>query len=383
MTRVVWILGAGFSRPVGGPLLKDFFTPALVDRIHAWQIATNTADHDNAGLFAERCRKIGYLLVGGTGDWRAPARAVPWSDAEEFLEFVDAAHQRVDDASRRASRLVLADCMSYSGIDRTDEDNAFAGLARDARLHLAMACTMFCPDRALTKSLEKWEPYIRWATRLEDDDDVITFNYDRVVETVSNIDPLEGHDNDNYGKAMLLKLHGSVDWVRNGANIECLDGMRALDREGDIVLGTPGRTKREVTTSILQPFWNAATKTLSVADAIVFVGYRFPETDAQAKRVLLEAIAKNTSEHLRVHIVLGPARNDDVERLEEMLRWALRDRILNGVGKPRIRNVKEVKPKIFVDDDRPRPKAEVRVHRMWSQDFMTVFHRDGLVSDPP
>ncbi|MBK7582517.1 MAG: transposase [Myxococcales bacterium] len=44
--------------------------------------------------------------------------------------------------------------------------------------------------------------------------------------------------------------------------------------------------------------------------SIVFVGYRFPPTDAQARSELLGAIMKNVQRHIDLHIVLGPTRND-------------------------------------------------------------------------
>jgi hypothetical protein len=52
------------------------------------------------------------------------------------------------------------------------------------------------------------------------------------------------------------------------------------------------------------------------ADAIVFVGYRFPETDNLAKSILLGALKKNANAY--VHVVLG-SNDPDTARVQSML----------------------------------------------------------------
>jgi len=65
----------------------------------------------------------------------------------------------------------------------------------------------------------------------------------------------------------------------------------------------------------------AATAALKTADAIVFVGYRFPPTDSAARRILIDAIGENDKQHIVLHTVLGPKVHDDqTERLKAMLR---------------------------------------------------------------
>jgi hypothetical protein len=67
------------------------------------------------------------------------------------------------------------------------------------------------------------------------------------------------------------------------------------------------------------------------AEAIVFVRYRFPPTDAEARGRLLGAIRKNRKHRiLAIHTVLGPnTSSDDSRRLRGLLEHALA-----GVRKP-------------------------------------------------
>ena len=66
---------------------------------------------------------------------------------------------------------------------------------------------------------------------------------------------------------------------------------------------------------------------------MVFVGYRFPQTDANAKRRLLAALGRLREHYVPIHIGMGPDKNQpDVVRLEAMIRYALRDRFEHPKG---------------------------------------------------
>jgi hypothetical protein len=69
--------------------------------------------------------------------------------------------------------------------------------------------------------------------------------------------------------------------------------------------------------------WQLARSAIEKANAVVFVGFRFPPSDAIARERLLAAISKNKS-RLRVHTVLGPDRDSATGRLEALLTHALR-----------------------------------------------------------
>jgi hypothetical protein len=219
----------------------------------------------------------------------------------------------------------------------------------------------FC-DVALTDG-EAWRPYKRWAKSMGALDHVITFNYDMVPETLGRRAPLphEGRQPRD-----VLKLHGSVDWIRQG------DGKlaRGLKRgEGFPLIATPGPTKLNVTDGegLLSPLWEYAHDVLVEADAVVFMGYRFPPTDSHALSKILEGIFENKSDVLRLHTVLGPRVNDDdTVRLKMLLQKTVR-----AAGR-RPRNMA-----------RDRPAYSVQVHPLYAQDFMATFTENELLRPPP
>jgi hypothetical protein len=90
--RTVWILGSGFSKSLGGPLLDDLFsdaTSALVDAVYSdktWAQYSGQADAFATSAVRALFREYGPV-PRGTGHQRL------WSDAEAFLDYVDAAAQ--------------------------------------------------------------------------------------------------------------------------------------------------------------------------------------------------------------------------------------------------------------------------------------------------
>ena len=84
-------------------------------------------------------------------------------------------------------------------------------------------------------------------------------------------------------------------------------------------IGTPGPNKRDIT-GYLKPVWDEAILAIHNAEAIVFVGYRFPPSDSDARDTILEAVQGNDSPHLLLHTVLGPNVNDEsTSRLRGLL----------------------------------------------------------------
>src|SRR5260370_39802665 len=98
--NVVWILGAGFSRPLGGPLLRDFFRPETLAKLRAYYEADRYPL-----LYGAECRVAHALYNYGIAfrNGKVPAdRAIDpnvrnfegehiWEDAEEFIAFLETA----------------------------------------------------------------------------------------------------------------------------------------------------------------------------------------------------------------------------------------------------------------------------------------------------
>ena len=93
-------------------------------------------------------------------------------------------------------------------------------------------------------------------------------------------------------------------------------------KDEEVALATPGPTKHEAADE-LEVLWNTAIERLEEADVVVFVGFRFPPSDARARKRLLSALATNhygKGHHLSLHVVLGQDRSDPrIVRLERLL----------------------------------------------------------------
>jgi hypothetical protein len=179
-------------------------------------------------------------------------------------------------------------------------------------------------------------------------------------------------DDDDPGSARVLKLHGSASWRRDGEFVRATeDPLFALScPDSELAIASPGPAKQELT-KMIDNIWSKAMQAINTAECVVFMGYRFPPSDSRAKKKLLEALTANRAMYLPVHIVLGPdARDSNVLRLKEMLRFALRDRAeYTKTG-----------------DDRPPTKGsdkwfQLAVHPLWAEDFLTLAHR-GILTEP-
>jgi len=280
-----------------------------------------------------------------------------------------------------------------------------------ARPLVAAACCAFLHEANTAQ--ERWDPYRSWAREMTSADTIVTFNYDRVLELLQEhlrkladvqrfqvFVPSDGMPNGP--GSLVLKMHGSVDWWRegppDGSPVSYALGLGlgdlgkevdpefALHCRGDrIGIATPGPSKR-ISTEELRPVWDAALQRIKDAQVIVFVGYRFPPSDAEAREKLLGAIRENKPKgrppdpavrlpvrkrlamprinHLDLHVVLGPKQqqSDDVLRLQQLLKYTVEQ-----AGRR---------------DDMPRHGGfsyRLWTHALYAEDFFTVWHR-GLLS---
>ncbi len=96
-----------------------------------------------------------------------------WSNAEDFLDFLDTA---------TVDRMLMGRLEQMLSTPRPSAQD----LSVAARRLFAAECSSFLGDTSTRR--EQWQPYFRWANQLIDDHDdsdtIITFNYDRVVETL-------------------------------------------------------------------------------------------------------------------------------------------------------------------------------------------------------
>jgi hypothetical protein len=295
MAKTVWIIGAGFSRGLGAPLLSDLLGPAGRDRLRA-TYPTNSALVDGDEAVA-----VYALFEDGKGKH--------WQHAEEFLVELDrAAHgersvigpvlrQRLSsDLLRNAARrIVAAECCAFLNGTTTDDVSV----------------------------REVWRPYLNWASQLDKDDVIISFNYDRVIESM-----LGGPIIDNGGTglhvitderklglafhaktARLLKLHGSVSWrtsdgVPGWGFTETNDSEFALSCPAEqLAIGTPGRAKQS-TTQQFRGLWSLASRELADASLVYVVGYSFQDSDSNPAMEFLSAL-RQTPMDRELRVVVG------------------------------------------------------------------------------
>ena len=315
--KTVWILGAGFSRSLGGPLLGD--------------LLTERGELEFKSRFPNK--KDTYLYhpyLSGLREHKYSNMPL-WSDVEEFLEFVDLA--RVPGSAQDIVKTLLDSYGPNISVE-------------DLRKRLLQSVAGDCSFASFKDpSLEAWEPYLDWHKTLNEKDTVITFNYDGVVERLgehlkskSLLTVLPWDKETQSRRPVLLKLHGSVDWCygeqdtdpnnpQGGVTITSPKLAKCwADEEGKLpLIGIPGPNKAQFKKAHFDVLWELALHHIRQAEVIVFLGYRFPPSDAQSRKELLKAIRENSSPYLRVHIVLGPdINNPDTVRLQKMLETVLK-----------------------------------------------------------
>lgn len=317
--RAVWILGSGFSRSLGGPLLNE--------------LIGKKAERETREVFpALGSREVVYFL------FREHLQTF-WWHAEDFLDYIDTA--LMPDSPRRK---IFEDLLK-GAVFRTVGAHAKMTVEefRDAAiLTVAAECSTYTHN--VDTRAEAWGPYKKWASQRGPWDTIITFNYDLVLESLmrqngpftSDSFVLPGRSPlANNPAATVLKLHGSVNWgletsppmshvAKIVSNIE--DFMKGEYRP---LIATPGATKSDYCNKHLQTLWEAAYRALKNAQFIAFLGYRFPPSDSEAREKILRGISDNDQQSLRLHTVLGPKTHDDATvRLTGLLKHTV-----EGVGR--------------------------------------------------
>lgn len=348
--RRTWILGAGFSAPLGGPLLLDLFSERTEDQIAV--VYGRRADMSEPETWVAV-----NLYRWGTGsphtlsgnDTATVGRSL-WRDAEDYLDRLDGAwlskgkpdqviRNAIDILAKGPGRQRIRD---WIGNDRPD---LLTEVVTAAKRWLADECCVFLADAEL--GTERWTPYRNWAESLTPLDTIITFNYDRVLELLIQsgrdnlfvVDPEKPNLSDY--QTPIFKLHGSVDWTFDtDKNVFIRAGNDAARNSlpNQFGIATPGPSKKH-STKLLKPLWRRALKRLSDSQSAYFLGYRFPETDTEALCAILGAMwpRRPDPSGVRPWIVLGPNVADErTQRVAGLFRH--------------LYNAKEITPPMYAQD---------------------------------
>lgn len=312
--KIVWILGAGFSRALGAPLLPQLLTRRSVER-------ARFAFPDVFKPSTQRELELGVLELYAIGrDLKL------WVHAEEFIEALDLIVEDADgrgQSGRNDLEFLRDQAIERAGSgpihcrDFFRNQEITSRHVRDLALRLVAAeCCEFL--QGANPRFERWEPYRDWMDSLREDDTVITFNYDRIPDILSMHDvngnpvgeprawiapPTEAERWNGAAETrsargpLVLKMHGSVDWIVDRNEDSHRDIIRRAEprdvvqpecaavhcNDAQLALATPGPKKQRMTAQQgpLHSIWKLAAMELHAANAIVFLGYRIPPTDAQ------------------------------------------------------------------------------------------------------
>ena len=238
----VWIIGAGFSRPLGGPLLSDLFSTKTRSQIlrRYGEPGRRLVESPGARLvfwLFDRARNTPDMAVGkprfprDVEHWNELNQIPPfdmqrhWDNVEEFLVWLDDAANANGIEAREFHDALFgaADCLHevdsspwrppralrpmspydairrFDHLDDDDDDEPRTTEAaskhawwckieakdvwRVAKLLLAAETSVFVDDENVGTN-ERWTPYLSWVAKLSSDDTIISFNYDCAIESI-------------------------------------------------------------------------------------------------------------------------------------------------------------------------------------------------------
>ncbi|MFQ5941829.1 MAG: SIR2 family protein [Nitrososphaerales archaeon] len=283
MTRAVYVLGAGFSKGAGGPLVRDFSSETFLKGLRSKLGAGEQRKFDKVTK---------HMLDKIKGGW--------CQNIEEILSHMQVAEQ-LGLASLRPQGKKL--------------DSYDAGkLREDLEWYI---------EKAIDLMMDK-EPkpcYKRFLMNMvKDEDTLITFNYDTLVERIFRKENRGFHywlnENDEQKGSLLLKLHGSLNWIycirceqlwelegpfARRSSFLCRDCGKSDKLRTLIVPPILDKslylTKKEEGDFDLMAVWQQAIDSIRLAEKIVFIGYSLSDTDFYARKLFQIGINMNHNYH--------------------------------------------------------------------------------------
>lgn len=331
----VYILGAGFSRDAGAPLIHDFLDKAR-----------EFFDNPDSGLDAQERQHFEEVLKFKREVARAREKfRIDLDNIEELFGLVEMSQRlgSVSRVTRDATVYLIAKTLQLAIGNPSGRPQVpitlVPGYESQASFIRHVSRTAQGPDTFTTDIYTHFALYVsgryddqrRVASRSST---VITFNYDLVVDdALARVkvapayelgDAIYDDEEDRCPSVQLLKLHGSTNWAicecnqihvlgrKVTSNPEMFRSMecRKCRRNGLRLLLVPPSWDKSEYSSIMQPVWKKAVDALKTATRICVVGYSMPESDAFFKFLLTLGLAEN--DHLYKLIVVdlvgaGPA----------------------------------------------------------------------------
>jgi hypothetical protein len=180
--KIVFVLGAGFSRALGGPLMNNLLDEMSIDVIH--ELFPRPPEHVDDWL-AHGMYQARRVCQGGI-------QTGLWLNAEDFLEKLESAYLQQPDAPQAVAshslistivRRGVAHRSRLTGVLDTASLSPLEELVRSARRAIAADCSVFNRGADPEKQ-ERWWPFLRWARGLQSHHTVLTFNYDTIPDVL-------------------------------------------------------------------------------------------------------------------------------------------------------------------------------------------------------
>jgi hypothetical protein len=325
--RNVYILGAGFSRDAGIPMIAQFMF-VMRDSI-PWLKAQSRNDEAAA--------------VERVFDFRRQAASAAERvnlNAENVEELFSLASATNDPQLSKDVTVAIAATIDFAAATRDPRNLKSVRIAQGVQIdeqwtihnsqntfnlpngHMARNYTVPAYDAyhlLMAGYPEEWSE--------ERSDAIITFNYDLLPEASlsrlripfnygipqtstykhESAEMLSLDDSDRVLK--VLKLHGSVNWALEPSpnqRVFVYGNHDALREAGDTPLLLPPTWRKDITGS-LSSVWDAAVLALRSATRVAIIGYSIPVTDQHFKYLLAAGLQNNIS--LRSILFVNPDRD--------------------------------------------------------------------------
>lgn len=316
----VYIIGAGFSRAAGMPLMTEFYekmrdAATLNDNVSAsGKEAIKTIQKARADLTAVR-EKLNMNL----------------DDIEELLSLIDAAYpaERGDTSSVSISvrKAISATLCSY---ERPARNITVTGNPSDPGSWNRLLPTggYVAPNQS---AVDPYDYFAELITRNLDPefkenetDTVISFNYDFILEKALErigrafeygIEGMrwDGPRTLEDSPLVIIKLHGSINWYQqDGGLCVAADPQELIDGPGRYPLLAPPTWNKSSPVGVLPQLWSRAREAISKATRIVVIGYSMPKTDPYFKYLLAAGLKDNHD--LQKLCVINPQNLDQIYR---------------------------------------------------------------------
>lgn len=303
----VYILGAGFSRLRGLPLIADFMM-RMRDALEY---------HAKLGHRRE-CNAIEAVLSFRLKSSSAAYRVqVDLENIEELFSLASASPSPMEESIK----LAIAATLDYAGQKTKAPVAKFQATqgAFQEKSNWNWATSGFSAPMG-DWSAPAYEYIVRallgdWTKAAGgNENSFITFNYDTLIEeALSALGVGYSLGFEERGKEKLshdvnvFKLHGSVNWaVPKGARtkIEVMKDFRSVVNEGLTPQIIPPTWKKD-SRGAFDDIWNQSLRALSDATRVVVIGFSIPPTDLHFKYLLAAGLQENYS--LREIVFVNPA----------------------------------------------------------------------------